>query len=477
MTSQCQNKMHDSTRKNYSGDFFRLGPAAGQKGIAMISAILVGLVILSLVLTWSAVILSREKGATLEQKRLQARYAALSGLVKTRYYLSGRGDRKIDFLKPQKYQEQVFLDGGECEIELGQEAGYYKITSTGIYKGSRQRVTAFYGLDPDSAFPCAVMTSDPRGVILNSGCQVTGDIAAPQLPQNRGGSWQGNYKTEAVLPVLNAKPLDDYIAYCQDILANPHRAGAELFSPQSFNGKNPLPDKEVVYVNDNVLFYGDDSDSILSLTGPKTIVSTADIQVSGWIKLDGFTLIAAGKVTLLDNAAMYNSIIFSNQQADIMDDVVFGGMVLSMTDVNAGGNSVIKPGTLVYSAGNPSGKVRIFERVRAKCSLFSSGTDKESGVHVLDEAVLEGFIYSKNRAEVNGTVRGPVVTGKLYKAFADTLENYQLNGKIERRMAQGIQPLPALFDLELKSGWLQEINPKYLYQRKEQGAQSGIDSL
>lgn len=477
MTSQCQNRMHDSTRKNYSGDFFRLGPAAGQKGIAMISAILVGFVILSLVLTWSAIILSREKGATTEQKRLQARYAALSGLVKTRYYLSGRGDRKIDFSKPQKYQEQVFLDGGECEIELGQEAGYYKITSTGIFKGSRQKVTAFYGLNPDSAFPNAIMVSDPRGVILNSGCQVIGDISTQQPPQNRGGSWQGNYKTGVFFPVFNAKPLDDYIAYCQDILANPHRAGVELFSPQSFDGSNPLPDKEVIYVNDNVLFYGDDGDSILTLKGPKTIVSTADIQVSGWIKLDGFTLIAAGKVTLLDNAAMYNSVLFSNRQADINDEAVFGGLVLSLTDINAGGNSIIKPGTVMYSAGNPSGKIRIFERARAKCSLFSSGIDKESGVHVLDESVLEGFIYSKNRVEVNGTVKGPVVAGKLFKAFADTLDNYQLNGRIERRPGQGILPLPAVFDFELKSGWLQEINPKYLNTMKEQESQKGIDGL
>lgn len=477
MVSKIRNKVNYSTRKIYSGDFFRSAPAAGQKGIALISAILVGFIILSLVLAWSAVILSREKEATLEQKRLQSRYAALSGLVKTRYYLSGRGDRKIDFSKPQKFQEKVFLDGGECEVELGQEAGFYKVTSTGIYKGSRQKITAFYGLNPDSAFPNAIMVSDPRGAILNSGSQVSGDISAPQPPQNRGGFWQGNYKAGIAFPLLNSKPLDDYIAYCQDILANPHRAGIELFSPQSYNGNNLPPDKEVIYVNDNILLYGGNSGSILSLKGPRTIVSTADIQVSGWIKLDGFTLIAAGKITLLDNAALYNSVLFSNQQVDIMDEAVFGGMVLSLIDINAGGSSILKPGTLMYSAGNPSGKVRIFEQARAKCSLFSSGADKESGVHVLDEAVLEGFIYSKNRVEVNGTVRGPVVTGKLYKAFADTLENYQLNGKVERRMGQGILPLPAVFDFEVKNGWLQEVNPRYMNAMKDQGIPSGIDTL
>lgn len=448
-------------RKDISGNFFKPDHNLNQRGIALISAILVGFIILSLVLAWSAIILSRGKMAGLEQKRLQARYAALSGLVKTKYYLSGHGEGKLDFSKPQKYQEKIFLEGGDCEIELGPEAGFYKITSTGIFRGARQKVVAHYGLNPDSAFPCALMVADPRGAILNSGSQVSGDISAPQPPQNRGGSWQGNYKAGTAFPVFNSKPLDDYIAYCQDILANPHRAGIELFSPQSFNGKNLPPDKEVIYVNDNVLFYGDDSDSIVTLKGPKTIVSTADIQVSGWIKLDGFTLIAAGKITLLDNASLYNSVLFSNQQADIMDEAVFGGMVLSLTDINVGGTSILKPGTVIYSAGNPSGKIRIFEEARAKCNLISSGTDKESGVHVLDESVLEGFIYSKNRVEVNGTVKGPIVAGKLYKAFADTLENYQLNGKIERRVGQGILPLPALFDFEVKSGWLQEINPRY----------------
>ncbi|MBI5805729.1 hypothetical protein HZA73_06740 [candidate division TA06 bacterium] len=467
--------MHDSTRKNYSGDFFRLGPAAGQKGIALISAILVGFIILSLVLAWSAVILSREKGATREQKRFQARYTALSGLVKSRYNIS-RGAWAFKPGNPEKHKEQVFLEGGDCEIELGQEAGYYKITSTGIYKGSRQKVTAFYGLNPDSAFPCALMTSDPRGVILNSGCQVTGDISAQQPPQNRGGSWQGNYKTGVDFPVLNAKPLDNYIAYCQDILANPHRAGVELFSPQSFNGKNPLPDKEVIYVNDNVLFYGDDSDSILTLKGPKTIVSTADIQVSGWIKLDGFTLIAAGKITLLDNSSLYNSVLFSNQQVDVIDEAVFGGMILSPADINSGGSSVVKSGSVIYSSGQPRGNIRLYDNVKAKCSIISSSSDTLSGVHILDEAAVEGFIYSQYRVEINGTVHGPVVAGKLYKSFAAPPDN-QLSGTIERRMGQGNVPMPDLFNYGSKLGWLKEINPKYLNPMKEQTAQSGIDGL
>jgi hypothetical protein len=457
MANNKKDKRIHFTRKICSGDFFRPCYWGGQRGMALISALLIGFIILSLVLAWMAIILTREKEAVLEQNRTQARYLAISGLAKAKYHIV-KNDSVFNpnSQEPQKIEEKLFLEGGDCVMEAGREAGYYKITSTGRYKGASQKVTAYYGLNADSACPYALLVNDSRGVILEPGSAVKGDIASPQAPQDRDGGWRGNHLQGLSLPQVNAQSFENYIAYCQSLLANPHRAGVELFSPQNFGPGSVLPDKGIIFVNDNVLIYNGHSDSTFKLAGPKVIISTADIQVSGWVKLENVTLIAAGKVSILDNALAGHCALFSYQSVDVRDDASFSGLVFSLMDVNVGGNASVKPGSVIYASGQPGGKINISDNARVRAAVISAGADTTCCIHITGEASVEGLVFSLNRVEVEGVVLGTVMAGRLYKPFSDP-ENNKLSGTIDRKGLKPAQAVPLLFNIGLKPGWLVEI--------------------
>jgi type II secretory pathway component PulK len=72
-----------------------------QRGIALLSAILLGFIIFGFVTAWLTILYTRNKMAYLEQQKMQAKYIAESGLAKLQWYLSNNSERKINFAEPQ----------------------------------------------------------------------------------------------------------------------------------------------------------------------------------------------------------------------------------------------------------------------------------------------------------------------------------------------------------------------------------------
>ncbi|MRR09495.1 hypothetical protein EG831_05360, partial [bacterium] len=397
-------------------------PIPAQRGFALISAILLAFVILSLVTAWLTLIMVRNRKTTMEQNRLQAEYIARSGLVKAGRMLTGQGAAPIDLSKTSVSEEDLFLvNGGRCRIATVYEYGYLKAVSTGHYKGARHTVSVRYGINADSLFPEALIVADPRGVILESGSSVLGDIRSSIAPQNWGADWRGAHRPLGEPPQLDVTSYSNAIAYYQERIANPHNADVELHSPQVFDERNPLPEQRVIYVNDNVLLTGRNEDDPVIFAGPKTIISTADIQVSGWARLINIELVAAGKVSLLDRVKLTNCDLFSARELSLTDEANYSGNLFSLMDLNVSGRTVVRGGAQLYSAGNPSGKITIGEQSSVSGTIIlAGGLREQSGVFVEDEARINGVIYGNGRVSIAGSVSGAVIAAQAYRPYADS---------------------------------------------------------
>lgn len=408
-------------------------PGSGNdRGFALITTILLAFIALALVTTWLTMIIVRGRRATLEQDRMQAEYITRSGLTKAIWYLSGRGETKIDISKPTAWEEDLFT-GGRCRMETAFEYGYYKVTCSAQKRGARHQESALFGLNADSLFPEALIVADPRGVILQSGSQVKGDIRSSAPPQNRGADWQGKHVPLGEFPVPDTRSYDQAVLYYQELLANPHKADIELHSPQAFDEDRPLPAERVIYVNDNVLISGRRDDPVLALNGPRTIISTADIQVSGSVSLSGIDLIAAGKISLLDKAKVVNSNLFSTQDIVLRDESIFRGNIVSLMDVHMNDQASIKSGSQVFSAGSPSGNIVLGGRSTVNGAiLLCGGAPEQSGVFVGEDARVDGFVFSANRLSIKGSVNGSASAGRMYAPYADSLQGNCLEGSVNR---------------------------------------------
>jgi len=429
----------------------RPGQASAKSGFALIAAVMVGLTIMTLAAAWIAAIIARGRVADVRQNRLQAEYTARSGIVKFIRSLGAGGQHDVS--TPQQWEEQVFADGEKCGMEASLAYGFAQVAAIGTSRGARHVERVRLGLSPDSLFPEALASADPRGVILEPGAAIEGDIAAPAAPQNWGGVWRGKHKTMAALIGLKTGSLDQALSAFQDVLSNPRRADVELFSTQVFGPERRMPPGRVIYVNDNILVESLDPEARFGETGPKTLAGTADVQVSGWARLEKITIVAAGRITVAGEASLADCILYSPQEIVITDNARFSGMLFSLMDIRLSGRAAVRGPALAYSPGNPSGRITVSDGTAFSGSIIFAGQiAPSSGVFIEPGASVNGLVYSSGNASIEGAVNGAAAAARLCRPGADTLQNNKLGGRIDRRRMPRMA-LPLCFDVKAGGGW------------------------
>lgn len=424
----------------------------------MLSTILLGFIIFGFIAAWLTILYTRNKMAYLEQQKMQARYVAESGLAKLQWYLSGKDDKKLNLAEPQTWEEELFTKGGKCKFSTAFEYGFLKATCRGTSNKATAEISAYIGIEPDSLFPEALVMAEPRGTILGSGASIIGDIRSPSLPTNQGAIWQGKHVSLATFPILNTSSFDQGLLYFTDILQNPHKADQELFSAQVFDQGSDIPAKGKIYVNDNIIFIGRSEESLLKISGPKMFLSTGDIQISGWTNLEGCTIAAMGKVSILDEAKVTGAEIFSMREIIIADNAKVEGKIFSQCDIIISDQAKVSGNSLVYSAGNPSGKVYIGNTASASgCVILTGSPGIEGGLFIMDHAVVRGLAYSGNRFCLQGSVYGIAIGAKLYNPNMDSLNNNYIYGNIKRPDMTADLLLPISFETNPKPGWVKIV--------------------
>jgi len=424
----------------------------------LLSTILLGFIIFGFIAAWLTILYTRNKMAYLEQQKMQARYVAESGLAKLQWYLSGKDDKKLNLAEPQTWEEELFTKGGKCKFSTAFEYGFLKATCRGTSNKATAEISAYIGIEPDSLFPEALVMAEPRGTILGSGASIIGDIRSPSLPTNQGAIWQGKHVSLATFPILNTSSFDQGLLYFTDILQNPHKADQELFSAQVFDQGSDIPAKGKIYVNDNIIFIGRSEESLLKISGPKMFLSTGDIQISGWTNLEGCTIAAMGKVSILDEAKVTGAEIFSMREIIIADNAKVEGKIFSQCDIIISDQAKVSGNSLVYSAGNPSGKVYIGNTASASgCVILTGSPGIEGGLFIMDHAVVRGLAYSGNRFCLQGSVYGIAIGAKLYNPNMDSLNNNYIYGNIKRPDMTADLLLPISFETNPKPGWVKIV--------------------
>ncbi len=429
-----------------------------QRGIALLSTMLLGFIIFGFVTAWLTILYTRNKMAFLEQQRMQAHYVAESGLAKLQWYLSGKGENKVNLSESQSWDEELFTKGGKCKFSTAFEYGFLKATCRGTSNKVTADISAYIGLEPDSLFPEALVMADSRGTILGSGASIIGDIRSLSLPTNQGAVWQGKHVTLSAFHNLNTSSFEQAILYFTDMLQNPHKADQELFSVQVFDQESDMPAQGKIYVNDNIIFSGRSEETPLKISGPKVFLSTGDIQVSGWARLEGCTIAAVGKISILDEAKVTGAEIYSMQEVVIADNARVEGKIFSQCDITITDQAKVLGNSIVYSAGNPSGKVFVGNTASVSgCVMLSGSPGIEGGLFIMDHAVIRGLAYSGNRISIQGSVLGMAVSAKLYNPNMDSLSNNYVFGNIKRPEMTANLLLPISFDADPKPGWMKII--------------------
>jgi len=427
-----------------------------QRGIALLSAILLGFIIFGFVVAWLTILYTRNKMASLEQQKMQAKYIAESGLAKLQWYLSDKNEKKINFTEPQTWKENLFINGGKCKFSTAFEYGYIKAISIGIANKGSAEISAYIGIEPDSLFPEALIIGDPRGLKLGSGASIIGDI---RMSTTSTGPVGPGYKIiQDPFPVINNSSYEQAILYFMDILQNPHRADQELFSPLVIdNGKN-APPQDKIYVNDNIIIVGRSEEQPIIISSHKVFMSTGDIQISGWANLEGCTVAAIGKVSILDEAIVTNAEIFSTQEVVIADNARVEGKIFTQNNIIVMDQAKVTGNSIVYSSGNPSGKIFLGNSSSVSgCAILCGNPGLEGGLFIMDDAAIRGLAYSANRICIQGNVYGIAAGSRLYNPNMDSLSNNYVLGTIKRPGMTGNLLLPVAFKDSLPRGWMKIV--------------------
>jgi len=425
----------------------------------------------------------------LERDRLQALYTAEAGLAKALWYLKGNGGKNSSWRTgvegepgegPQK--EELFTRKKEiCQLEIRDKGGFLQVTSTGKSGKSQRAVSVILGVAPTADFNYALVVASPIQAVIGRGTKIKGDVKVKVLPRVEGTLEKDPIVDPALnLPSFDPAAMKRTITHFRDILTNPHKADQELFSTQVFDEDNK-PDFSkgpVIYVNDSVLFEGGSIDSPLVFAGPGTIVSTADIQLSGYVRITGdLTLIAQGSIKLFDGAEVRDCTLYSDLNVELRDESMVTGQILSRYSITVADRAKVFSPSFLYSMsgfikGQPRGKISILNSAIVNGVIISSerGGIKEPLVFVDEDATVNGIIYAQNRSRIRGTINGCVITQFLSEESPPpdtTLKNEIRGAKIDRRK------MPE--DLALPLGFLKSAQFKLISWRKTEGEISSIE--
>lgn len=467
------------SRKRVSAFLCRRGhgtePRARERGVALVITIVIAGVVLALVASWMALMTQRTSRVSRERARVQALYTAEAGIAKALWYLKGNGRKNLTWRteedgKDKPIKEDLFTRKvGVCQISVRDKGGFLEIVSVGKSQGESRGVSVMLGAAPSAEFDNAlsVVRSD-QPVTVSAGSEVLGGMKVVMAPRLLGGEVDPAPTIGAVgFPQFHNYRFFGLMQTYTDLLSNPHKADQELFGTQIYNERHS-PDFSkgpVIYVNESVLFEGGSVDSPVVFSGPGTIVSSADIQVSDYVRLENdLTLVAFNNLKLFDGAEIRNGTLFASGGVELHDDSKVTGQVFSLFDILLTDRATVESPSFLYSSssafqggqapGPPKGKVSLLDHSVVNGVVISDmggigrGSTAEPITIVEKDALVNGIIYSRNRARIRGTVHGSVVSYSLSEEspLGDSLGTNELKGgRINRNLLPAGIALPLAF--------------------------------
>jgi len=145
---------------------------------------------------------------------------------------------------------------------------------------------------------------------------------------------------------------------------------------------------------------------------PRTLMVEGDVAVRGDVRLDGWTILARGQVSLERGARVRNSLLYAERGVVLMDDAEFQGQILSFGSFWAGGTSrILGPSVALCWGADSSARVVFDGSSRSRVYLVAMGGG--AAVEVARDALVEGVLVSGGTIKNGGRIHGTAVAGRF----------------------------------------------------------------
>ena len=372
-------------------------------------------------------------------QKTQNLYTAEAGFKKALYYLTSDSEKGMEWRTGDCFEDEPIIEkiffgcDDEVQISVTDDCGCLKIISQTKKTPGKKIEATVAGVLPDKLKTNLFVVAQ-KPLILNGGAWLEGVIKVNHEPIFQGGGIDGILETNSTLsltPVLG-KTFVNSIHYFRYLLSTPGFFTSELFAPQVFSPENPLKAKKI-FVNDAVLIENSIYDSLWHAGDNIIIASTADIQISGLTGMKEITVLAIGKIKLLDNIDIKSSKIYSESGIEIAEQANFTGVLIA-PEIKIVEKARLSESTILY-CGPPfkHGTIIFNNELPCFCNVINLCTDEGSSISIDVESEINGFIYSRAPITHRGKIQGFVFCDGFFEEpiTQDTSNTNILSGVIK----------------------------------------------
>ena len=360
-------------------------------GYSIYLVLVIGSVFSILFITALLGIHSAQRLALSEERKIQAKLLAQSGIVRAEYFMSGNEGHTIVWETP-RFEEPVF-NFGAINLTIERFGLFSRVASTGIRRAIACTIIGLFGRTaPQSLTPSLTITGHVGGLVLKNGSLVEGDIVLHHgyVYEKKGGKPLTEYTRRLTLKESPSLPFDT------------------LLLPDLFKG---YKERFAAMLMDSVASREMKANANDSLFFRKSIVVKGDYRIGADI-IDGKVVVVSGTCCIGSEAKLRNVVCFANKI------VVEGGLTKvslfyseKMLRIEGGQHNsqfFSRDSIIVKKAASfgPMAIITGFREANAKDSLKRIG----GGIFIEDGANLRGTIICAASPGVNYSNMSPSIT-------------------------------------------------------------------
>lgn len=143
----------------------------------------------------------------------------------------------------------------------------------------------------------------------------------------------------------------------------------------------------------------------------RVLMVEGDVVVRGRVVLDGWTIMASGRISLEGDAKARDAMLYAQGGVEMGGDAEFSGQILSGGPLGISERARLSGGVVAMCWGRDSGRISLAARVPSRGYLVALGGGAE--LRIGRDAVLEGVAVSAGTMRVEGAVHGVAVAGSF----------------------------------------------------------------
>ncbi|MCA9733966.1 MAG: pilus assembly PilX N-terminal domain-containing protein [Deferribacteres bacterium] len=402
----------------------------------------------------------------------QAFYAAESGINKAMWLLAGNEDKDINWRTTGEeigifsIGESQGINNIDAYVKVEDWGGYILITSTAAYKKFKETMSVLAGQEMIPAFSNAVYIGKSEYALVVTGTNtIYGNVVTGKQGVKsewiKGKPFTGSApvygqvikQDKPQLPGFNTEVFQRVFARYQSLLLSPR--GTQVFEDVYLEQNTELPGKNV-FIHGNLTITLHDEEKLI---GRRTICVSGDIYVAGESSLADFVeIVSGGKIYISDHVKSSKCIFYAANGIEVSGDATIEGQLFSPQNILFKGRAqTYYPTILFNSAGqNEKGQqsqIIIEDHAFIQGSLIADyfgGDNPQSKIkphiEINKTAAVEGIVFSSGTVNLQGTVKGSIVTGEFELYLSPTrYQNYLYNATIDRRFLPDDFLLPVQF--------------------------------